>query len=68
MININDAVSNGKNERSKSQVVKIVWQICSAHVIGYFLAGIFALMFLGYDEWFTQGYLSLKMRPTSCAG
>ncbi len=42
-----------------------VWRICSAHVIAYFTAGIFALLFLDYKTHFSSESLALLMRPVS---
>ena len=39
------------------------WRIASAHTISYFIAGIFAVIFLNYDELFNTGPLSF-MRAT----
>jgi hypothetical protein len=43
-----------------------VWRIASAHTISYFIAGIFALTVLNYDELFNTGSLSF-MRTTDSA-
>lgn len=42
-----------------------VWRICSAHVIAYFTAGVFALLFLDYRTHFSSESLALLMRPVS---
>lgn len=36
-----------------------VWRICSAHVIAYFTAGVFALLFLDYRTHFSSESLAL---------
>ena len=38
-----------------------VWRICSAHVIAYFTAGVFALLFLDYRTHFSSESLALLM-------
>ena len=43
-----------------------IFRITVTHTIAYFLAGLFALSFLGYDELFAQGSLS-HMRDTGSA-
>ena len=42
-----------------------VWRICSAHVIAYFTAGVFALLFLDYRTHFSSESLALLIRPVS---
>ena len=42
-----------------------VWRICSAHVIAYFTAGVFAMLFLDYRTHFSSESLALLMRPVS---
>ena len=49
----------------KSTIVNFVWKISYAHVIAYFLAGIFALAIMNYQELFSTDSLSLIMRPTT---
>ncbi|NOQ73954.1 MAG: hypothetical protein GQ574_18255 [Crocinitomix sp.] len=44
-------------------MVKFIWRIASAHTIAYFIAGIYALTFLNYDELFSVGSLDF-MRET----
>ena len=53
-----------KEERNKENF-KFAWRIVAAHVIAYFFAGIFAMQVLNYGDWFSNGVLSLFMRPTS---
>ena len=62
-----------KNERSEAvsntnqmkENFKFAWRIVAAHVIAYFIAGILAQQVLHYGYWFSNGVLSLFMRPTS---
>jgi len=49
----------------KKENFKFAWRIVAAHVIAYFFAGIFAMQVLHYEDWFSNGVLSLFMRPTS---
>lgn len=44
-------------------MIKFIWRIASAHTIAYFIAGLFAITFLNYDELFNVGDLSF-MRST----
>jgi hypothetical protein len=44
-------------------MVKFIWRVASAHTIAYFIAGLFAISFLNYDELFNVGSLSF-MRST----
>ncbi len=48
---------------SISQFPVLLWRITAAHVISYFIMGIFALFFLNYKESFSEGILSCFMRP-----
>ena len=50
------------NEKEKYFGV-FIWRITATHTIAYFIAGIFALFVLRYDEIFNTGALSF-MRPT----
>lgn len=47
----------------KNGNLKFAWRIIAAHVIAYFIAGIFAVNLFNYDELFTSNTLSLLMRP-----
>ncbi len=49
-------------EKSKENF-KFVWRVIAAHVIAYFIAGLFAMNFFNYDEWFSNSTYSLFMRP-----
>jgi hypothetical protein len=44
---------------------KFAWRVVAAHVIAYFIAGIFAMNMFNYQELFINGTLSLFMRPTT---
>lgn len=44
-------------------MVKFVWKIASAHTVAYFIAGIYAITFLNYNELFNTGSLNF-MRDT----
>jgi len=48
----------------KGQTAKLVWRITCAHTIAYFLAGIFAMAFMNYEELFVTVFSSF-MRPTT---
>jgi hypothetical protein len=44
---------------------KFAWRVIVAHVIAYFIVGIFAMNVFNYDELFINGTLSLFMKPTN---
>ena len=44
---------------------KFVWRVIAAHVIAYFIAGVFAINLFNYKELFSSGTLSLFMKPTT---
>ena len=48
---------------SENKFGAFVWRITATHTIAYFIAGIFAILVLRYDEIFGTGALSF-MRPT----
>lgn len=50
-------------EKSDNNLGTFVWRITATHTISYFVAGIFALLALNYDEIFGVEALSF-MRPT----
>ncbi len=50
-------------EETKNNYITFAWRITASHTIAYFIAGIFALFILRYDELFGVGVLSF-MRPT----
>lgn len=47
-------------------MVKFIWRVASAHTTAYFIAGLFAMSFLKYDQLFSVGKLSF-MRSTDTA-
>ena len=49
--------------KEKNSMVTFCWRVLSAHTVAYFVAGIFALLFLDYQEHFSSESLSLLMRP-----
>ena len=49
----------------KNHIVKFIWSITYAHVIAYFLAGLFALVVVNYKELYSTESLSMIMRPTT---
>jgi hypothetical protein len=51
-------------ERSKENF-KFVWRVTAAHVIAYFIAGLFAASLFDYGNWFSSGILSSVMKPAT---
>ena len=49
----------------KKENFKFVWRITAAHVIAYFIAGLFATNLFDYENWFSSGILSSVMKPTT---
>ena len=49
----------------KKENLKFVWRITAAHVIAYFIAGLFATSLFDYESWFSSGILSSVMKPTT---
>lgn len=47
----------------KNYTSTFIWRITSAHVIAYFFAGIFAVVFMNYKDHYASESLSLLMRP-----
>jgi len=47
----------------KNQNIEFIWRIASSHTIAYFIAGIFAMLFMNYKEEFAGEVLSVIMRP-----
>lgn len=43
------------------------WRVLSLHVISYFAAGILALIFLNYRQYYNTGTMALLMRPANSA-
>jgi len=50
-------------QKSKNEKLDFIWGIVSAHTIAYFIAGLFALLFLNYKAEFGSEVMSLIMRP-----
>ena len=46
----------------KNGLVKFVWQVTYAHTISYFIAGIIAVLFFNYQEWWSSEYISAFYR------
>ena len=46
----------------KQSMVKYIWQITYAHTISYFIAGIIAIAFFDYGEWWASEYISAFYR------
>ncbi len=44
---------------------KFAWRVTVAHVIAYFIAGVFAMNVFNYAELFSSGSMSLLMKPTT---
>jgi len=44
---------------------RFAWRLVAAHVISYFIAGIFAMKVFNYNELFSSGTMSLFMKPTT---
>ncbi len=51
------------NTNRKSESLTFIWRATSLHVISYFIAGIFALLFMNYREQFASDTLAVIMRP-----
>jgi hypothetical protein len=49
---------------NKRDIGLFIWRVSYSHVIAYFLAGIFAVMIMGYQEIFSSEILSF-MRPVT---
>lgn len=47
------------------EMFKFTWRVIVAHVIAYFIAGIFAVNFFNYSDLFTSGVLASFMKPTT---
>lgn len=47
----------------KNGIVEFAWRTASVHMVAYFAAGLFALLFMGYRELFGSSSLSTLMRP-----
>jgi len=51
------------NQNQKSETTTFIWRVSSMHTIAYFIAGLFALFFMNYEERFASEFLSIIMRP-----
>ena len=51
------------NQKIKNESTIFIWRIVSLHTIVYFIAGIFAMVFLNYKEQFASEVMSVIMRP-----
>lgn len=47
----------------KALWTQFLWRVFSCHIVTYFIAGILALSFLKYEDFFTEAMLSAFMRP-----
>jgi hypothetical protein len=50
-------------ESGEVRIGRFMWRATAAHMIAYFIAGIFALLFMGYEEKFGSGIMAALMRP-----
>ncbi len=50
-------------ESTEIRIGRFMWRATAAHMVAYFLAGIFALFTLQYEERFATGLSSAIMRP-----
>ena len=46
----------------KKGLIKYIWQVTYAHTISYFIAGIIAMAFFDYGEWWASQYISAFYR------
>lgn len=51
------------NTNQKSEHFAFIWRATSMHVIAYFIAGIFAVLFMNYREQFASETMATIMRP-----
>ncbi len=51
------------NSNKKSELPAFIWRVASIHTIAYFIAGIFAVLFMNYREQFASETMSAIMRP-----
>jgi hypothetical protein len=47
---------------NKTGLVKYFWQVTYAHTISYFIAGIIAVIFFNYQDWWASEYISAFYR------
>jgi hypothetical protein len=50
-------------ESGEVRIGRFMWRAAAAHMIAYFLAGLFALIFMRYRELFGSGLVAEYMRP-----
>ena len=52
------------NQKPKNEITTLfIWRVSLTHTVAYFVAGIFALSFMGYKEKFVSDIMSSIMRP-----
>jgi hypothetical protein len=51
------------NQSNKKEVTIFIWRVVSTHTIAYFIAGLFAVIFMHYKEQFAADIMSSIMRP-----
>ena len=51
------------NSNKKRELSLFIWRVASMHTIAYFIAGIFALLFMNYREQFASETMAAIMRP-----
>ena len=52
-------------ESKKNQFLSFSWRVTSLHMIAYLIAGMLALIFLDYENFFATGSLAQLMKPTN---
>jgi len=50
-------------DSSGNGIGRFMWRTTAVHMVSYFVAGLLALLFMGYRESFASGALSALMRP-----
>lgn len=51
------------NQSQKKEIATFIWRVVSTHTIAYFIAGIFAVIFMEYKNHFGADIMSSIMRP-----
>jgi len=51
------------NQIQKNESGTFIWRVAAIHTISYFIAGIFALLFMNYKAHFASESMSVIMRP-----
>ena len=51
--------------KKSKEKFKFLWRVSAAHVIAYFIAGVFAMNVFKYESLFSSGILSCLMKPTT---